>query len=336
MQILIGGLHSVQSNWKYGMNFNLYSLGFILPINYSFPPPQGLDDREFESREGMEIFLFTTASRLALGPPHPPIQWSTRGSFPGGKAVGVWSWPLISIWCRDQECSEVYLHLPNTPSWRGAQLKHRDKFTSRLYLLGAFQVSSMTHTHTHTHTHTNTFYLNFYGNHKQDKCSDLNLLTVYNQLHVKKPPLKWCWLLSWLEISRILYKKFITTFTRVHHPSLSWVRRNQSISSHSISLISILILFSHLQLDVASDVHLYGFPITILYQFIITRIFATCPTYLILGDLIPLIKFGKHYKWFTSSSCNFLNLIDHSFRSKYSPSALCSQIPWIIWNKGWN
>jgi hypothetical protein len=24
---------------------------------------------------------------------------------------------------------ELYLHSPNTPSWRGAQLKHRDNFT---------------------------------------------------------------------------------------------------------------------------------------------------------------------------------------------------------------
>jgi hypothetical protein len=34
----------------------------------------GLDDRGFESRQGLGIFLFTTASRLALGPTQPPIQ----------------------------------------------------------------------------------------------------------------------------------------------------------------------------------------------------------------------------------------------------------------------
>jgi len=27
------------------------------------------------------------------------------------------------------ECVELYLHSLNTPSWRGAQLKHRDNFT---------------------------------------------------------------------------------------------------------------------------------------------------------------------------------------------------------------
>jgi hypothetical protein len=27
-----------------------------------------------------------------------------------------------------KECVELYIHSPNTPSWRGAQLKHRNKF----------------------------------------------------------------------------------------------------------------------------------------------------------------------------------------------------------------
>jgi len=28
-----------------------------------------------------------------------------------------------------KECVDLYLHSPSTPSWRGAQLKHRDDFT---------------------------------------------------------------------------------------------------------------------------------------------------------------------------------------------------------------
>jgi hypothetical protein len=28
-----------------------------------------------------------------------------------------------------KEWVELYFHSPNTPSWRGAQLKHRDNFT---------------------------------------------------------------------------------------------------------------------------------------------------------------------------------------------------------------
>jgi membrane-associated phospholipid phosphatase len=29
----------------------------------------------------------------------------TRGSFPGGKAAGAWSWSLTSIYCRRQRMS---------------------------------------------------------------------------------------------------------------------------------------------------------------------------------------------------------------------------------------
>jgi hypothetical protein len=46
----------------------------------------GLDDRVlgFDSRRWLGIFLFTTASRTALGPTQPPIQW-----VPGVLSLGV-------------------------------------------------------------------------------------------------------------------------------------------------------------------------------------------------------------------------------------------------------
>jgi len=43
----------------------------------------GLDD------QGLGIFLFTTASRPALGPTQLPYPVVIRGSFPGSKAAGA-------------------------------------------------------------------------------------------------------------------------------------------------------------------------------------------------------------------------------------------------------
>jgi hypothetical protein len=84
---------------------------------------RGLDDRGFETRQGLIIFVLTTAFRTALPPPHPAsYPMGTRGSFPAGKAAGEWSWPLNSIYCR---CVELYLHSHSTPPWRGAQLKKK-------------------------------------------------------------------------------------------------------------------------------------------------------------------------------------------------------------------
>jgi hypothetical protein len=41
----------------------------------------------FDSRRGLGIFLFTTASRTALGPTQPPIQWVS-----GALSLGI-KWP---------------------------------------------------------------------------------------------------------------------------------------------------------------------------------------------------------------------------------------------------
>jgi hypothetical protein len=97
----------------------------------------GLDDRVlgFDSRRGLGIFPFTTAvSRTALGPTQPPIQWvpgtlSLGVKRPGREAVHS---PPSSA--EVKECVELYLHSPNTPSWRGAQLKNGDNFTFTSYM----------------------------------------------------------------------------------------------------------------------------------------------------------------------------------------------------------
>jgi hypothetical protein len=43
----------------------------------------------FNSREGLGIFLFATASRPAVQPTQPPYPMGTVGSFRGSKAAGA-------------------------------------------------------------------------------------------------------------------------------------------------------------------------------------------------------------------------------------------------------
>jgi hypothetical protein len=65
----------------------------------------------FDSRRGLGIFLSTTASRTALG---------TRDSFPRVKRPGREADHSYPSSAEVKECVELYLHSPNTPSWRGA------------------------------------------------------------------------------------------------------------------------------------------------------------------------------------------------------------------------
>jgi hypothetical protein len=89
----------------------------------------GLDDRGSRVRfpEGAGNFLFTTASRTALGPTRPPIQWVPGALSLGVKRPGREADQSSPSSAEVEELVELYLHSPNTPSWRGAQLKkHRD------------------------------------------------------------------------------------------------------------------------------------------------------------------------------------------------------------------
>jgi hypothetical protein len=80
------------------------------------------------------IFLFTTAvSRTALGPTQPPIQWVPEALSLGVKRPGRAADHVPPSSAEVKEWAELYLHSPNTPPWRGAQLKSRDNFTFTLY-----------------------------------------------------------------------------------------------------------------------------------------------------------------------------------------------------------
>jgi hypothetical protein len=83
----------------------------------------------FDFRRGLGIFLYTTASRTALGPTQPRIQWVSGALSLGVKRPGREADHSPPSSAEVKECVELYLHSPNTSSWRGAHLKHMDNFT---------------------------------------------------------------------------------------------------------------------------------------------------------------------------------------------------------------
>jgi hypothetical protein len=89
----------------------------------------------FDSRRGLGILLFTTASRMALGPTQPPIQWVPGSLSLGVKRPGREAYHSPPSSAEVKEWVELYIHSPNTPSWRGAQMKHGDNFTFTFTLL---------------------------------------------------------------------------------------------------------------------------------------------------------------------------------------------------------
>jgi hypothetical protein len=72
-------------------------------------------------------------SRTALGPIEPPIQGVPVALSLEVKRLGREADHSPPSSAEVKECVELYLHSPTTPSWRGAELKHRDNFT--FYLL---------------------------------------------------------------------------------------------------------------------------------------------------------------------------------------------------------
>jgi hypothetical protein len=83
-----------------------------------------LDDRGYEYQQGLGIFFFTTASRPALRPTQPPIQWVPGALSLAVKQLGHEADHSPPSSTEVKECVELYLQLPNTPSWCGPQLKH--------------------------------------------------------------------------------------------------------------------------------------------------------------------------------------------------------------------
>ena len=90
-------------------------------------------------------------------------------------------------------------------------------------------------------------------------------------------------------------RMFITTFTTHRHLSLSWSKSIQSMPLKPTSSRSTLILFSHLRLGLPSGLLSKSSPTETLYAPLQFRTHATCPTNLILLDVITRIILGEDY-----------------------------------------
>jgi hypothetical protein len=66
---------------------------------------------------------------MALEPTKPPIQWVLGALSLGVKRPVREADHSPPSSAEVKESVDLYLHSSNTPSWRGAQLKHRDNFT---------------------------------------------------------------------------------------------------------------------------------------------------------------------------------------------------------------
>ena len=100
--------------------------------------------------------------------------------------------------------------------------------------------------------------------------------------------------------------RFITAFTSAHHLSLSSASSIQSIPPHVTSRRYILILSSHLRLDLPSGLFPLSFPTKSLYKPLLSPIRATCPVPLILLNFITRTILCKEYRSLSSSLCSFL------------------------------
>jgi hypothetical protein len=83
----------------------------------------------FDSRRGLGIFFFTTASRTALGPTQAPIQWVPRALSLGIKRVGREADHSLPFSAEVKNTStRQYVFM----AWY--LVKHRDNFTFYLYI----------------------------------------------------------------------------------------------------------------------------------------------------------------------------------------------------------
>jgi hypothetical protein len=81
-----------------------------------------VEETGFDSRNEQEVFPFSTAFRLVLGPNQPPIQWFS-GHFPRNKEAGGMKLTTHLHLVPRSRMVELYLHSPMCLIWSKVRVK---------------------------------------------------------------------------------------------------------------------------------------------------------------------------------------------------------------------
>ena len=107
-------------------------------------------------------------------------------------------------------------------------------------------------------------------------------------------------------------RRFITAIISAHHLSLSWASSIPSITPHTTSWRSILILSFHPRLGLPKDLFPSGFPTKTLY----TPVFSPHTRYM-PHDFITRTILGEECRTLSSSFCSFLHSLVEVTQSNY-------------------